>query len=410
MRWTRSSAPARARQRLDLVAGEEVGLLPRPPKDDAAARLAAAGAPAAELAQHRHHRGDAGPGGAEDDVARVRGVEHEEPVRAGHVHHRPERQRHQELRGLPFGDDPDDEAQDLARRRSARRSSSCGGGWGAAPGASRPDRDRDELAGLEREPGRRAQREGELGDVGGDGLAGDELGGEGGWHRHDDNRVVLASPHADSARARELLCRLTRPRGPAGGRARRRGLQQARGRGQAVERSRPSIRPPRRRAAAAPRARRRARAARARAAARARRAAAAADPGATITGSIVLASAIAKAQPKEGRSTWWRAGRRTTRPRAARSIAVKKLPATTFPLPFTLSAADMPFQNGPFDGELSLTARDRPGRRPDDPPEGRRLRRRCPRFGSARTTSSWRSTRSRRRPSRWRAARRSWAA
>ena len=38
-------------------------------------------------------------------------------------------------------------------------------------------------------------------------------------------------------------------------------------------------------------------------------------------------------------------------------IAVKKMPATTFPLPFTLSAADMPFQNGPFDGELELTAR-----------------------------------------------------
>ncbi len=38
-------------------------------------------------------------------------------------------------------------------------------------------------------------------------------------------------------------------------------------------------------------------------------------------------------------------------------IAVKKLPATTFPLPFALTAADMPFQNGPFDGDLTLTAR-----------------------------------------------------
>ena len=38
-------------------------------------------------------------------------------------------------------------------------------------------------------------------------------------------------------------------------------------------------------------------------------------------------------------------------------IAVKKLPATKFPLAFDLSAADMPFQNGAFDGELTLTAR-----------------------------------------------------
>ena len=38
-------------------------------------------------------------------------------------------------------------------------------------------------------------------------------------------------------------------------------------------------------------------------------------------------------------------------------IAVKKLPTTKFPLPFSLTAADMPFQNGPFDGDLVLTAR-----------------------------------------------------
>ena len=38
-------------------------------------------------------------------------------------------------------------------------------------------------------------------------------------------------------------------------------------------------------------------------------------------------------------------------------IAVKKMPATKFPLAFDLSAADMPFQNGAFDGELTLTAR-----------------------------------------------------
>ena len=38
-------------------------------------------------------------------------------------------------------------------------------------------------------------------------------------------------------------------------------------------------------------------------------------------------------------------------------IAVKKMSATKFPLPFEMSAADMPFQNGAFDGELTLTAR-----------------------------------------------------
>jgi hypothetical protein len=38
-------------------------------------------------------------------------------------------------------------------------------------------------------------------------------------------------------------------------------------------------------------------------------------------------------------------------------IAVKKMPATSFPLPFTLSGADMPFQTGPFEGDLQLTAR-----------------------------------------------------
>lgn len=38
-------------------------------------------------------------------------------------------------------------------------------------------------------------------------------------------------------------------------------------------------------------------------------------------------------------------------------VAVKKLAVTTFPLPFTLSAADMPFQNGAFDGEMALSVR-----------------------------------------------------
>jgi hypothetical protein len=81
------------------------------------------------------------------------------------------------------------------------------------------------------------------------------------------------------------------------------------------------------------------------------------NPGASITGSIVLAPAVAKAKPKGG--TLYLVARRISDNPTARGtlIAVRKLPATKFPLPFSLSAADMPFQNGPFDGDLVLTAR-----------------------------------------------------
>lgn len=81
------------------------------------------------------------------------------------------------------------------------------------------------------------------------------------------------------------------------------------------------------------------------------------DPGSSISGSIVLAPSVAKARPKEG--TLYLVARRISDNPSARGtlIAVKKLPATTFPLPFAITAADMPFQNGPFDGELTLTAR-----------------------------------------------------
>jgi hypothetical protein len=85
--------------------------------------------------------------------------------------------------------------------------------------------------------------------------------------------------------------------------------------------------------------------------------AAAADSGGSITGSIVLSRAIAKVRPKGG--TLYLVARKPSDNPSARGtlIAVKKLPATTFPLPFALTAADMPFQNGPFEGELVLTAR-----------------------------------------------------
>jgi hypothetical protein len=81
------------------------------------------------------------------------------------------------------------------------------------------------------------------------------------------------------------------------------------------------------------------------------------NPGASITGSIVLSPAVAKARPKGG--TLYLVARRISDNPTARGtlIAVRKLPATKFPLPFSLTAADMPFQNGPFDGDLVLTAR-----------------------------------------------------
>ena len=81
------------------------------------------------------------------------------------------------------------------------------------------------------------------------------------------------------------------------------------------------------------------------------------SPGASITGSIVLAPAVAKAKPK-GETLYLVARRISDNPTARGTlIAVKKLPTTKFPLPFSLTGADMPFQNGPFDGELVLTAR-----------------------------------------------------
>ncbi len=81
-----------------------------------------------------------------------------------------------------------------------------------------------------------------------------------------------------------------------------------------------------------------------------------AAPGGTISGEIVVPTAMAKNRPA---GTLYLVARRPPDNPTARGtmIAVKKLPATTFPLAFTLSAADMPFQNGPFDGELQLTAR-----------------------------------------------------
>jgi hypothetical protein len=85
-------------------------------------------------------------------------------------------------------------------------------------------------------------------------------------------------------------------------------------------------------------------------------AAPAAGPGGSITGKIELSAALAKKKPE---GTLFLVARRISDNPSARGtlIAVKKMPATKFPLAFDLSGADMPFQNGPFDGELTLTAR-----------------------------------------------------
>ena len=111
----------------------------------------------------------------------------------------------------------------------------------------------------------------------------------------------------------------------------------------------------------------------------------AAGPGGSITGKIELPAALAKTKPE---GTLFLVARRISDNPSVRGtlIAVKKLPATKFPLAFDLSAADMPFQNGAFDGELTLTARIDQDGDPLTPPEGRRASGRCPRCGSDRRT------------------------
>jgi hypothetical protein len=78
--------------------------------------------------------------------------------------------------------------------------------------------------------------------------------------------------------------------------------------------------------------------------------------GGTIAGKIEMSKAIAKAKPQG--TLFLTARRISDNPNVRGSlVAVKKLPATTFPLEFSMSAADMPFQGSAFDGELTLTAR-----------------------------------------------------
>jgi hypothetical protein len=84
----------------------------------------------------------------------------------------------------------------------------------------------------------------------------------------------------------------------------------------------------------------------------------AADPNATITGQIVLPASQRK--NVAATDTIFLIARRISDNPSARGtlVAVKKLSAAKFPIDFTLSAADMPFQTGGFDGDLTLSVRD----------------------------------------------------
>ena len=132
-------------------------------------------------------------------------------------------------------------------------------------------------------------------------------------------------------------------------------------------------------------------------------AAPAAGPGGSITGKIELPAALAKTKPQ---GTLFLVARRLSDNPSARGtlIAVKKMPATKFPLAFDLSAADMPFQNGAFDGELTLTARIDQDGDPMSHQKGDVLGHAAEGAGRLEERAAARWIRSRRRPSRWRRA------
>ncbi len=83
-----------------------------------------------------------------------------------------------------------------------------------------------------------------------------------------------------------------------------------------------------------------------------------ADPNATITGAITVAGAM-KSHVAATDTLFLVARRISDAPGIRGSlVAVKKLTAAKFPIEFTMSAADMPFQGGAFEGELTLSIRD----------------------------------------------------
>ena len=83
-----------------------------------------------------------------------------------------------------------------------------------------------------------------------------------------------------------------------------------------------------------------------------------ADPNAKIVGQVVVSPAMrAHVAPTD---TIFVVARRIPDNPSVRGslVAVKKLSAAKFPAEFELSAADMPFQNGAFEGDLQLSVRD----------------------------------------------------
>jgi len=83
-----------------------------------------------------------------------------------------------------------------------------------------------------------------------------------------------------------------------------------------------------------------------------------ADPNATITGQVVVPPAM-RAHVATTDTIFIVARRIPDNPTARGTlVAVKKVSAAKFPVDFELSAADMPFQNGAFDGDLQLSVRD----------------------------------------------------
>lgn len=85
--------------------------------------------------------------------------------------------------------------------------------------------------------------------------------------------------------------------------------------------------------------------------------AAAASSSGTIVGKITLAAAR-KADVTPNDVVYLVARRVADNPTARGSlVAVKRFSASSFPIEFTLGAADMMFKNGAFEGELTLAAR-----------------------------------------------------
>lgn len=84
---------------------------------------------------------------------------------------------------------------------------------------------------------------------------------------------------------------------------------------------------------------------------------AAAGGGGTIVGKITLADAR-KSNVAPTDAVYLVARRVPDHPGARGSlVAVKRFTASSFPIDFTLGSADMMFQNGAFEGELTLSAR-----------------------------------------------------